>query len=308
MHRLKLNQLHLTLDLFPVGGFLIATGDKGAALLHPERPDRSPMRIRAQHPGTGVLDETVYMPGSTIKGCFRSSAERALRTLQAAMACDPWDRHSACRRRQGRGESDAQVHARQCMVCRTFGSQQTGGHLHFTDALPPDAGSWDAANRTRVRSGVSIDRRTGGPAQGKLYDAELVTGGAFRAHLHLENYQIWQLALLGTLVEDLDAGELRLGSGQTRGLGGFRARIVALEHWQAGGKVRSPAGVGALRPDLAPAYGWLDDGALDVEEPGRPSRGGLRWRWEGEAGAAVLERSQEPGWAALSQRAVRGEA
>lgn len=298
MHKITLNQATIELDLAPRAGFLIKAGDKGQNLLAPQRSDMGPLRTRVSRGEGDDLkpEETVFIPGSTLKGVLRSAGERALRSLHEPWACDPHDRDSACQRGPQRNNASAAEHHRTlCLACRIFGSQQAAGRLKIADALPTEA-SWANANQTSPRSGVSIDRKTGGPARGKLFEAEIVTMGAFRARLTLENFQLWQLALLGMLIEDLDAGELHIGSGRTRGLGAFQLRLRQLQLWQVGAQP-DPAGVGLLRPGLAKDYGWLNDQALAGCGPGAPHRAGQRWSFtEDKAIREVLERAVGSAW------------
>ena len=259
MLRMSLNQASLDLDLSPRAGFLVKAGEKGSNLLYPNRPDLGALRTRVMR-GQGdaaTFEDTVFIPGSTLKGVLRSAGERALRSLGDDLACDPHNRDSRCQRGpDARNATPPDRHRALCLACRIFGSQQAAGRLMLADALPSPENekAWDNANRTSTRSGVSIDRRTGGPARGKLFEAEVVTGGTCRARLTLDNFQLWQLALVGILLEDLAEGELRIGSGRTRGLGAFSLRVRKLDLWQIGTRT-SPAGVGTLRPDLSAAYG-----------------------------------------------------
>lgn len=282
MLRFSLNQATLELDLSPRSGFLIKAGEKGQNLLAPQRSDMGPLRTRVTRGAgeTARAEETVFIPGSSLKGVLRSAGERALRSLSEDWACDPHDHRSACQRGpRDPKASSAERHAEQCLACRVFGSQQAAGRLLIADALPSSERAWTNANQTSLRSGVSIDRRTGGPAGGKLFESEIVSAGSFRARMTLENFQLWQLALLGMLMEDIDAGELHIGSGRTRGLGAFNLRFRRLELWQIGAQP-APAGVGVLRPDLAEPYDWMGDRTLDDLPPGTPHRAGLRWIWE----------------------------
>ena len=287
MLKMTLNQAILELDLSPRAGFLVKSGDKGSNLLHPEHSDLGPLRTRVRRGPDGAIEDTVFIPGSTLKGVFRSAGERALRSLDDRYACDPHHKDTPCQRGpRERDASTADRHKALCLACRLFGSQQAAGRIQFSDALPPlgNDKAWAAANRTSTRSGVSIDRLTGGPARGKLFEAEIVTAGTFRALLSLDNVQLWQLGLLGLLVEDLDAGELRIGSGRTRGLGAFTVKVKRLDYWQVGAHP-APLGVGALRPDLAGPYGWLAEPSLTGLPEGTPHRAGRRWRWETDAEA-----------------------
>lgn len=307
MHRLILNRVTLELELVPRTGLLVKEGNKERALLRPDEPDMQPIRMRVGD------DDTVFIPGSSLKGALRSAFERHLRGLAPTReivtryACDPLDMrnspcHNAGRRPHGagagRGPGSAEIHAMQCLACRTFGSQQIAGRVRFSDAVPPAGKARRAANRLDPRAGVAIDRRTGAADSGKLFEADVVTGGAFETAIHLHNVQLWQIGLLATLMVEMEIGLLRIGGGTTRGMGHVGVRLAGLEWWQRG-HAEAPAGLGMLFDD--PAYGLLSDGALTV--PGLPDGerhlGGRRWRWEAEEAQAVLDAAEQAGWAAL---------
>lgn len=291
MHKLLLNRVSVSFDLAPLTGFLVKAGDKGASLLDPLTPDMGALRATVDG------RTTIFLPGSTLKGVFRSAAERTLRGLgadAARLACDPHSRTSACRERHPTAQ---EIHRNQCLACRLFGSQMSGGRVQFTDALPAP-GSFDEAHDVSTRAGVAIDRQTGGPSRGKLYNLEVVTGGRFPELVVLENFQLWQLGLLGMLLEEVQAGLVRIGSARTRGLGAFRVKELRVNWYQPGGHP-SPRGVAALRPDLAGPYGWLDgdDAPLAVPEGSRPGR----WSWAGEPAWEVLRAAGDHAWPALQR-------
>ncbi|WP_437952602.1 CRISPR-associated RAMP protein Csx7 [Sorangium sp. So ce296] len=320
MLKLVVNRVRIDLKITPETPLLIKAGDKGAAMLHPERP--ALMFVR-----TGSRErETVYIPGSSLKGVFRSSAERVLRTVELE-ACDPLDHDSPCHRAAGaladelarkrggvdpRGEAaervdhpQADVYRMLCHACRTFGSQALASRVSFADAYPPE-GDRARANTTEQRSSVAIDRQTGGPGKGKLFDMELVTGGSFDTSIHLTNVELWQLALVGLVLHDIEAGFVRLGSSKSRGLGQVKVEPVRLVFEQTDPRRRldRPAGVGALRPDLVKPYGLragatdLVGGAYGGEED--PASVGRRWRWTGSTAAwALLDGCAGEPWTAL---------
>lgn len=312
MHSLILNRVAISLELAPRTGLLIKEGNKERALLRPDEPDLQPVRMRVGE------EETVFLPGSSLKGALRAAAERHLRGLAptrdlvARYACDPLDmRESPCHnagRLRGAGDrppGTAEIHARQCLACRTFGSQQIAGRIRFTDALPPAGRKRREANRTDPRAGVAIDRRTGAADSGKLFEADVVSGGAFETTLHLHNVQLWQVGLVATLLEELELGLLRIGGGGTRGLGRVGVELRGLEWWQRG-RLAVPAGVGALLaagPGSDATYGWLEDGALSELALPEPELhlGGRRWRLGGERVRPLLAEAERAGWASLER-------
>lgn len=316
MLKLVVNRARVDLRIEPVTPLLIKSGDKGAAMLHPERPDL--MFVR-----TGAVDaETVYIPGASLKGVVRSSAERVLRTV-GALACDPLDHRSRCHKEaselgddiarargdQGDPHPQAAVHRMVCFACRTFGSQAIAGRVAFADAYPP-AGDRVRVNATERRNGVSIDRRTGGPAPGKLFEMEIVTGGAFETSIAMMNVELWQVGLIGIVLRDIESGFVRLGSAKTRGFGHVRLtpRAVLFEQTDPRRQTATPAGVAVLRRDLVKPYA-LVGGASDrlVEAPGGSVEGtplGRRFTFTGPEAWRFLDACAGEPWGDFCARAT----
>jgi CRISPR-associated protein Csm3 len=229
MHQRLSNSARLQLRIEPFGPLLIKSG------IETPDPTRAGLEfVRTRH---ATLGETVYLPGTSLKGAFRSHAERSLRGLDIEI-CDPLDKKSFCRR--GAVDEDtsrARVFAQQCAACRTFGSLKVAGRLNFADAMPwpPHASEdeqrqgLDRVNRTEPRFQVGISRETGAVQKGALYDLELVVEGAFYSELHLRNFELWQLALVMALVDDLNEGVFAIGFGKSRGLGRVKAALVGLD-------------------------------------------------------------------------------
>jgi CRISPR-associated RAMP protein (TIGR02581 family) len=201
------------------------------------RPD-GPILVRAQSVGIdpGLADmefhrthrdgkNTVFLAGSGLKGVLRSHCERLLRSADR-FACDPTkvrDRHTCGARRDEDPPPDPQryPHGFQCAACFTFGSLKMAGRFRIADAYPA-AGEMEAANRTEVRTGVGIDRKSQAASQGVLYDTEVVVGGAFDLRIGGENFSLWQLGLVLAALQDLDGGLLRIGGAKARGMGSVR--------------------------------------------------------------------------------------
>ncbi|HEX7183979.1 MAG TPA: RAMP superfamily CRISPR-associated protein [Thermoanaerobaculia bacterium] len=204
-------------------------------------PD-GPLLVRAQSVGLdpGVADmefqrthrngqSTVFLAGSGLKGVLRSHAERLLRSA-GRFACDPTQTRdlAMCGRRKDEAPDPRSEypHNGQCPACFTFGSLRLAGRFRIGDAYPPDDLA-EITNRTEVRTGVGIDRKSQAASQGVLYDSEVVVSGAFDARVQGENYSLWQLGLLLASLQDLGNGLIRIGGCKARGMGAVR-----LEGWR----------------------------------------------------------------------------
>ncbi len=265
MHRRALNHARLTFGLRPRGPLLVKSGLESA---DPTRPGME--FVRTRHP---LVGETIYIPGTSLKGALRSQAERLLRGLNIDV-CDPLakrerrDPRAKPQCRDKRDEPSPATYKRQCLVCRTFGSLSLTGRCSLSDAYPWDPRADDAtraeqavqANATERRVQVGISRKDGSTAEGTLFDLEVAVAGAFWGEARLDNFELWQLGLLAAVLDDVDAGNVPIGFGKSRGLGQLSVDLIALEcEWLASGGARHLPGAGALSSDdERRAYGLRD--------------------------------------------------
>jgi CRISPR-associated RAMP protein (TIGR02581 family) len=206
-------------------------------------PD-GPILVRAQSvgidPGPADMEfqrthrngkPTVFLAGSGLKGVLRSHSERILRSYDR-FACDPTqtkdERSCGKKKKIGQPQLPDYPHAGQCGACFTFGSLKLAGRFRIGDAFPA-LGMEEETNRTEVRTGVGIDRRSQASAQGVLYDSEVVVSGGFRARISGENFSLWQLGLLLSALQDFDSGLLRIGGAKARGMGSVRVQDWSIE-------------------------------------------------------------------------------
>lgn len=221
--------------------------------------------------------EEVYLPGSSLKGVLRSHAERIARTLNPEAACDPFADTSCGRIFDKRKEKPKTPEAYRdaCLICKLFGCTAFAGRLATTDAYaigtPPEPVQ---------RDGVGIDRFTGGAARGAKFELEVITEGTFATTLHLRNFELWQLALLGFVLQDLADGLIRIGMGKSRGLGKVRGEVQQVRIDFLGPKAPQVVngelalrGVGSLF-DGAKEYGMImpDEASIPYSEE-LPSNG-----------------------------------
>jgi CRISPR/Cas system CSM-associated protein Csm3 (group 7 of RAMP superfamily) len=181
-----------------------------------------------------------YFPGTSLKGVFRSHFERIARTLAPGSVCIPYydpkrqadlrppvDSEAesfGCGFREaggGRPDNSATAYLESCPACRMFGSLRFAGRLSFSDAFPL-AGKEPVAS---TRTGIGIDRFTGGVVKNVLFELLALEGGAFLTHVRLVNFEQWQLAALHMLLEDLESEMIALGSGRSRGFGRVRGTV-----------------------------------------------------------------------------------
>lgn len=270
-------RMDLSIDV--KGPVLIKAGDSGVT-----GPDMSFVRTH----GYGLGKPYPYLPGTSLKGVIRSYCERIARTLVAdrPSVCLPYQQQphdeQSCGKRLEKTKEKTEVYRQQCMVCKLFGSLQFKGRIGIRDAYSPNP----KAIVEEVRDGVAIDRKTGGAASGAKYDLEVVTAGQFRTQISIDNFEIWQLGLLGLVLNDLCDERIRLGMGTSRGLGHVSATLEQAT-------IRLPmthgstlAGIERLvSPDIAEAYG-LFKGRQSMPDLGNPQTEGL-WNTFTIAGDAL---------------------
>lgn len=175
--------------------------------------------------------EEVYLPGSSLKGVIRSHAEKICRTLRNQSVCLPYQlegNEESCgnrfknlekQSRRPRTVTSQAAYHYSCPACRLFGSSYFIGRFGIGDAYA------SPAPKTEMRDGVAINRHTGGAIGGAKFDYEVITHGDFQTVITIRNFEFWQLALLGFILQDFGDESIRIGSGKSRGLGKVRGVV-----------------------------------------------------------------------------------
>jgi CRISPR-associated RAMP protein (TIGR02581 family) len=237
--------------------------------------------------------KTYYLPGTSLKGVFRSHFERIARTLAPGSVCIPYYQASkgylppvsaegqsyGCGFREaadGRPDSSATGYMESCPACRLFGSLRFAGRLSFSDALPVEG----KEPKTCQRTGVGIDRFTGGTVRGLLFDLLVLEGGTFRTSIRLVNFEQWQLAAVNLLLLDLQEEMIAVGSGRSRGLGRVRGKVTKYLLWY----IRKSEHFAALwdfaSPEERSVYGladWQPPKPIPLPEG---QQVGIRWKYD----------------------------
>ena len=255
-----MNEAFCTLRITTTGPLLVKSGHASIS-----GPDMTPVLTFRNG------KQEVFIPGSSLKGVFRSHLEKVVGSLKPHVACYPFegtedkladkeqrqrDFRDSCggiftqyakrddKHRENLEKITDRVYAVSCPICRLFGSTGFIGRIAIGDAyLVGD-------QIKEQRDGVGIDRLTGGASHGAKFELEVVsTGVEFETDIHLRNFEIWQLGMLFVVLQDLEDELIHLGSGRSRGLGKVKATISekARGGWP-GGFV-----TGTLRASLEPA-------------------------------------------------------
>lgn len=175
------------------------------------------------------------IPGSSLKGVLRSEMERLLRGLDIK-ACKPDSKPYP----EGLCKS-----GKECTVCLLFGGREYAGSIRIRDATA-------TTQRTTLRDGVSIDRKSRKAAKGRYYDIEVVPSGVeFNGEIVIENPKLvatnpeskeFEYAKLGaflSLVRFFNVTGRSLGGAVSRGFGEVmlvptRIREITAEDYMTG--------------------------------------------------------------------------
>ncbi|RAM51040.1 MAG: CRISPR-associated protein [Hapalosiphonaceae cyanobacterium JJU2] len=218
MHKRFVNHCTIDLTLIPDGPILIKSGKEGA---DPTKPDME--FVETYHAG----GRSIYLPGSSLKGAIRAHAERIVRTvgrdkrdsnnLDRLWANDPLnDKYDYL---QNKSSSD--IYKLSSFTDQMFGNTSIASRFRIEDAHP------DKSQPLKIeeRNGVAIDRVFGSTIPGALFNYQVCTAGEFRTKIHLKNFTLAQLGLIGLVLRDLNDGWFGLGFAKSRGLGTVEVKL-----------------------------------------------------------------------------------
>ncbi|MFB2918439.1 RAMP superfamily CRISPR-associated protein [Aerosakkonema funiforme] len=211
MFKRFVNQCTIKLTITPAGPILIKSGKEGA---DPTKPD---MEFVETYHGGG---RTIYLPGSSLKGAIRAHAERIVRTVgsdrrdpnnaNSLWANDPLnDKYEYL---QNKSTSD--IYKLSSFTDQMFGNTAIASRVRIEDAYPVNP----KLLKIEERNGVAIDRVFGSVAVGP-FNFQVCTAGEFHTKIHLRNFTLAQLGLIGLVLRDLNQGWFGLGFAKSRGLG-----------------------------------------------------------------------------------------
>ena len=258
-------------------------------------------------------ERQVYIPGSSLKGVFRSHLEKVIRTLRPdeVVVADPFlradENDQSCgawfeqRKKAGEELDNATVYADSDPIARLFGSTSFIGRISIGDAylFNPAENAYLSGKQlpTELRDGVGIDRLTGGQSHGALFNMSVVSSGTyFKSEILLRNFECWQLGAILLVAQDLRDELVRLGSGTSRGLGAVTARIdtLAIHHIgpTPGRGAADVWGLGRFLGEQSP-YGTQADDTLALVTAPEQTRRGIRTvqRYEGECLDRLVQQS-----------------
>ena len=185
----------------------------------------------------GVLlapDGRPILPGSTLKGKFRSTAEKLAYLLKMSACMLDYETSQvrcvsdiAYFRKQNEDNDLADMTAVErykwaikqgqqqiCDVCMLFGSPLMASRIFFHDG---ELDNWPEV--VERRDGVVIDRDSERAVENLKYDFEVVPAGtSYKLRIDLENPTSIELALVAIVLAEWQEG-IKVGGGVSRGLG-----------------------------------------------------------------------------------------
>jgi CRISPR-associated protein Csm3 len=216
MHKSRYNALVLEYTITPKSPLLVKSGGVSS---DPSLPDMQFVRT-----SVSGEDEILYIPGSSLKGIFRSYVEKVLKTKKGEGregACNLFD-DDYCGKKLEATINSADIYKNSCRACKIFGNTMLMSRISFEDAYPI------GDVKTETRYGVAISRLTHAVAQGP-FDMEVMVSGSFKSKIHLENFETWQVGLLALVFQGINDGLVRVGFGKNRGFGEVEAKIESFE-------------------------------------------------------------------------------
>jgi CRISPR-associated RAMP protein (TIGR02581 family) len=245
----------------PIGPVLIKSGIEGGA--DPTIPDMN--FVRTIHPET--KETTVYLPGSSLKGTFRSYAEKITNTVglkYVDVVAEPGAYEELKKKSNG---ADDIIYKNSCWVSKLFGSQIFASRIKFKDAFPE--GEVKIENRTNVSINRILSKVQAGP-----FNIEVVTSGKFKGKIFLRNFELWQVGLLGLVFRDLSQEKVKIGYAKTRGLGDVKINLDEMQidifyskpNYEKANMPHKVLGLDCLLPDEeCQRYGIKVYGPLNLE-------------------------------------------
>lgn len=217
MHKRFVNHCTIDLTLIPDGPILIKSGREGA---DPTKPD---MEFVETYHAEG---RSIYLPGSSLKGAIRAHTERIVRTVgtdrrdannsNLLWANDPLnDKYDYLKDKSG-----SEIYKLSCFTDQMFGNTSIASRIRIEDAYPVDP----KQVKVEERNGVAIDRVFGSVAVGP-FNYQVCTVGEFCTKIHLKNFSLAQLGLIGLVLRDLNDGWFGIGFAKSRGLGTVQVQL-----------------------------------------------------------------------------------
>lgn len=217
--------------------------------------------IRIEYKGISIP----YIPGSSLKGVFRSYATSLARqsglevcTGLSEETCGEnkkihdkiLNRYIEDLIREGRSKEALETfYKNACLMCKIFGSTRYMSKVSFSDVYPIDESGKIIDVKTGVRTGIAIDRRTGTVFAGAFYRVEFIEPGArFKFSIRCKNLPNYAIGLLALILRRMRDGLIKVGGFKSRGFGAVSIeslKFMSRDHLGETSRI-----MGSLEPDI----------------------------------------------------------
>lgn len=192
-----------------------------------KQKDGNNRKVFADHYPLVNTDGKALLPSKSIRGAFRSQAERILRTIGGdKAACID---HEKAERKACPSVYKVEKVEESCPACQVFGLSGWRSPVQFSDFT-----SDMDRDKFKRQQFVAIDRFTGGGVDGAKFDADYadrsVLGGTITIdidRLKKSGAGEWGLGLIALTLRDLMEGDITLGFGAAKGYGVCKAEITS---------------------------------------------------------------------------------
>ena len=179
-----------------------------------------------------------YIPGSSLKGAFRSYAT-LLAKYKGLEVCTGLSKETCGETKSindkklndqinelmMKSSTDALkvFYEKVCLMCKIFGSTHYMSKVSFSDAYPIDNNRRIIDVKTGIRTGIAIDRRTGATQARALYKVEFIEPGAkFKFSIRCKNLPNYAIGLLSLILRRMNEGLIKIGGFKSRGFGAVK--------------------------------------------------------------------------------------
>ncbi len=176
------------------------------------------------------INDVPFIPGSSIKGVFRSTLEFFLRSINEKLACDVVgekpciDIRDEKFKKMNTEEKIRYIDEKACEVCKLFGSNFIASKVEFEDAY---------ANKEITvsnRDGVAIRRDSESAANERKYDYEVINPGTiFETHIIARNLEDHEVGYILSIIDLVNEGYAKFGGKKSAGLGKVRIDFEILK-------------------------------------------------------------------------------
>jgi len=174
-----------------------------------------------------------YIPGSSLKGIFRSTIEYILKSL-GIYTC-MLARNSSCSNASSailnasRERDDERIRKEiknLCIACKIFGGQSYASNVLMSDCVPIDS----TAVKFDIAPGTAINRRDGTTIRGALFTLEHINPGSlFDFQIKIDNLPNYLIGLLFKVIYLINKNIILIGGKKRAGLGQVHLRIDKIE-------------------------------------------------------------------------------